>query len=707
LATLLETDFPEVEKTTRAMEGKMTLKLGNENVREKRVLYVDDAFFHVFTVKTLAGDPRSMPANPDAVLLTPESARRYFGTHPGDDLRFLVGKTLERGDGKILSVAGVVEAFPAQSHLRFDFLASLKSQPIIERRRDQWGSATCLTYCLLREGASKNTLDQKLQKWVDNSPNFEDFRKDNNFNRFPSDALTEIHLAPNRAQVWMFGCIAAFILLLACVNFINLSTARAFTRAREVGIRKVLGSQRTTLAAQFFGETALQVLLAGALAIVIVQLVLPSFNHFADKSLQLDFIGSPFLWALLAGLILITALLSGAFPAAVLSAFAPVRVLRSLNPVDSRRNRLRQGLVVFQFFISSALIIGTLVVRGQLDFIQNRDLGFDREQVVVLRGAQGLDSKYAAFMNLLRSLGGVESATAAMVLPGDGFDSTLFLPEQPANYKETSLSYTFADAEFLKTMKLELAGGRNFVTGSRTDSVAFIINETAAKRLGWADPLGKKINDGQADGQVIGVVKDFNFSSLHEDIQPLLVRLSAWNMPNIAVRLRPGVATETLDQIRQHWKEYNPKVPFDFVFLDDHLQKQYAREQRTGSVFLLFSVMAILIACLGLFGLASFMAAQRVKEIGIRKVLGASVGSVTGLLARDFLQLVVVATLLACPIAYYFMQKWLSDFAYRIEMQWWMFVAAGAGAVLIAALTVGGQAIKAALANPVKSLRGE
>jgi hypothetical protein len=394
----------------------------------------------------------------------------------------------------------------------------------------------------------------------------------------------------------------------------------------------------------------------------------------------------------------------------VLSAFQPVKVLKGQVATASsgRQNWLRRGLVVLQFGISTALLIGTLVVHRQLEFLQKTQLGFEKEHVLVVSRAGGLKNNFDVFLQKLRLSSAVEQVSAASTLPGKEFDSTIFLPEQPANYQETSLTYAWVDANFASTLGLRITSGRDFQPGSATDSAGCIINEAAAKRLGWADPVGKELTmGGQQPGKVLGVLADFHFQSLHHAVKPIVLKLSPWPQGSVAVRLRPGQASEGVAAVQSAWKELAPTAPLAYTFLDDDFQKLYAAEGRMARVFGLFAMLAVFIACLGLFGLASFMAIQRTKEIGIRKVLGASVTGITGLLAKDFLKLVVVAIVIASPIAYFFIKKWLADFAYRIDIQWWMFAAAGAAAVAIAFLTVSFQSVKAALANPVKSLRSE
>lgn len=703
LAETLVREFPEVEQATQIYPGNMSLQLGEDYVREKQFLFVDEAFFDIFTIESVAGDTRINLADLGSILLTTEAAERYFGTADG-----VVGKEILRNDGKSFVVTGVVEPFPTQSHLQFDFLASLKHLQHLERRKTQWGSASCYTYFLLNDQAAPEDLDQKLQAYVDQNVADDDFKVGNNFTRFPFEPITDIHLKPNLSYLWIFGIIAFFILILACVNFINLATARAITRAREIGLRKVMGSRRGQLISQFFGEAFVFVLIAVVLAVLLADLFLPQFNQIAEKTLTLDFLNTPFVWLLLIGLVGFTTLLTGVVPATVLSSFVPAKVLKGELSKSRGGGRFRKGLVLMQFSVSAALIIGTLIVRNQLKYLQNHDLGFDQEQVLTLRKASGLGNNFYPFLNRLRNLSGVVQASAAQYLPGDGYDSTVFTPEQPANFKSTSLTYSHIDEHFVDVLQLEIIAGRNFDLDIKTDSSAYLINEMAAKRLGWEDPVGRSLTyGGSQTGQVIGVVKDFNFSSLHEEVSPIILRMNQWRPSNIALRLAPGAVQDKLAAIESMWKEMAPNVPFEFDFMDDQIDKMYKGEQRMSAIFSLFAGLAIFIACMGLLGLSSFMITQRTKEIGIRKVLGASVSNIVQLLSKDFLQLVFLSLLIAIPLAWYFMSNWLDDFAYRVNIHWSTFVLAGITALGVAVLTISVQSVRAALSNPVDAIRSE
>ena len=709
LAPTMVQEFPEVEKATQMTQGGFSLKKGTDYIREKNVLFVDEDFFDVFSINVLQGNPKALQNNLDAVFLSPTTAQRYFG-EDAKDYQKIIGQSLLRSDNKLLQVAGIVEDFPEQSHLKLDFLASIKNLEKVEQRKTHWGSATVLTYFLLSPEGNPEILDKKLQAYVDKNIAGEDFEEGDNYTSFPFEPITQIHYARNASYIWIFGSIAFIILLLASINFINLSTARSLNRAKEVGLRKVLGSRRRQLVQQFFSESFLYVLIASILAVLLAQSLLPAFNQFAEKSLDFNLLNSSFAISLVVGLVAFTAIITGIFPSLVLSAFEPVKALKGSITKSKGRNYLRQTLVILQFCISGLLIIGTLVVKQQLHFIQNQDLGFNKEQVLILRGALGLGNNYIPFLNQLQSLSFVQRVSTAQFLPGDGYDSTVFIPEQPANYKQTSLTYSHIDPQFVDLLDLQLVEGRNFNPELVTDSTACLINETAAAKLGWDDPIGKSLfygYGGQKEGKVIGVIKDFNFSSLHEAIQPIVFRMSSWNQNNTLIRLQAGNLNENIKNIQTTWKTFAPTIPFRYEFLDQEIAAFYKKEQRMSSVFSLFAVLAIFIACLGLLGLASIVTTQRTKEIGIRKVLGASISNLVALLSKDFLKPVVIALFIAVPLGWYLMNQWLLDFAYRVNIEGWVFVVAAILAIGIAFLTVSLQSMRAASANPIESLRAE
>ncbi len=670
LAGALEREFPEVERTTQLYAGGCTLKKGTEYVREQSVLFVDSAFFDVFTAEFVTGRPSEIFQNPDAVVLTEAAAARYFpGKNP-------VGKTLEHNDGKIMQVAGVVKGFPAQSHITFDFLASIENLGHLERRRTQWGSASVYTYFVANPQTQIDQLQDKLQAYVDRVVIGAEGQAAGNYTKFPFQALTDIHLQSNLSYelqsngnlsyVYIFSIIGLFVLLLASVNYVNLATARSVGRAREVGIRKVLGSNRKQIALQFYAETLVMVVLALVLAVLSARFVMPYFNDLAGKELSLGFGESLFIWLLLAGIVVLTTALTGAYPAFFLAGYRPAKVLKGEIISSGGKNYLRQALVLSQFCISTALIIGTLVVRKQLDFLQNKQLGFEKEQVLVLHRAGALGKQHNTFIESLLRLPFVKAASGAQALPGKNFDSTVFLPEQPANYQETSLNYSVVQVDYAEVLGLEVVHGRNFSRELALDSNACLINQTAAKRLGWDDPLGKALSMGNVlPLRVIGVVEDFHFESLHHEVEPLVLFRTDWTMPYLAVKLGTRAMQDNIEAVKDLWDEFVPSTPFEYSFLKEDYQALYEAERRMARVFTVFSILAVFIACIGLFGLSSFLVTQRTKEIAIRKVLGASVSGIVRLFSIDFLKLVLVAIIIAVPLSWLAMHKWLQDFAYR------------------------------------------
>lgn len=712
LGPTLKSEFPEVEAVTQFVSGGYTIKQGEEYVREPEGVFVDPAFFDVFSVETVAGEPEQGLQRPNTIVLTETMAGRYFGNaNP-------IGKSIERNDGQLLEVVGVVKKYPAQSHLQFDFMVSSDVLSYLKDRREQWGSATVLTYFTLHPGSDAGQLQQKLQTYVDEKIADEDYRQGNNFTSFPFQALTGIHLGErlesdisqggSMTSVWLFGIIAVFILLLACINFTNLTTARSVVRAQEVAVRKVLGSQRRQLIAQFFTEAVLYIAIGLVLALAVTSLALPAFNAFSEKQLAVHTLFSPGFLLAIAGFGVLTTFLTGIIPATILSSFTPAKILKEKIATLKGGGWLREGLVVLQFAISAGLIIGTLVVQDQLQFLQEKQLGFDQEQVLVIDRATSLRNNYEPFLEQLKKLPYVESATVAQGVPGDEFDSSVFVPEKPSNYDATSLTYSFVNTDFVETMKIKVVAGRDFSADMLTDSSACLINQSAAEKLGWDDPLGKTLSYGGYDERrIIGVVEDYSFRSLHHEVEPIVLMTTNWRLSKIAIRLQAGNAATHIAGIQAAWKDFAPQAPMEYSFLDQDFQALYQSETRMGQVFGMFSILAIFIACLGLFGLAAFLTQQRTKEIGIRKILGATTANLVSLLSRDFLKLVIIALIIASPLAWYLMNAWLEDFAYRINIQWWVFVLAGLLAVGIAFLTVSFQSIKAALTDPVDSLRSE
>ena len=557
--------------------------------------------------------------------------------------------------------------------------------------------------------------------------NAEDFKKSGNYVNLSLVPLTDIHLhsdriaelAPNSdvQVVYIFSIIAIFILLVACVNFMNLSTARSANRAKEVGIRKVLGTQRKNLVTQFLTEAVVMSLIAFVFAIAIALLLLPYLNQLALKNLTLSVQEHPVLLPVLIGFAIIVGLLAGSYPAWYLSAFRPIQVLKGTLAGGFKRSYLRSSLVVFQFFISIVLIISTIIIYNQLNYIRNKKIGFNKEQVILVRDAYVLDKKAETFKQEVLKYPEILSGTKSGYLPvsNSGRDNESLFPEgQIENDKAVSTQVWTVDHDYVKTMGMQIVGGRDFNREFPTDSSAIILNETAVKLFGFSgNPIGRKVTELEdlnakttRDYTVIGVVKNFNFESLRQNIGSLVMKIGN-NAGTISFRMKTTDMAQTINRIKTTWKNIAPNEPFTYSFLNEEFENMYRSEQRSGKIFISFAVLAILIACLGLFGLAAYAAEQRTKEIGIRKVLGATVSNIVSMLSKDFLKLVLIASLIAFPVAWWFMNKWLEDFAYRIHISWWVFVLASFVSIFIAIITVSFQAIKAALANPVKNLRTE
>jgi putative ABC transport system permease protein len=721
-------EFPTVQQYTRVKwYGGFLVRKGNQNVREGRVGYGDSTLFDVFTFPMLDGDPKTALREPHSLVLTETMAKKYF------DRTNVVGETMLINDTGNYKITAVIKDIPSQSHFYFDFFVPFIDDP--DSRSPNWLSENYNTYVVLSEKSDAEKLAPELNKMMDRyvgpeikdviNLSLDDFKKSGGYVRASFTPLTDIHLHSNKiGELWgngnmqfvyIFSAVAIFILLIACVNFMNLSTARSSNRAKEVGVRKVLGSLRKNLIQQFLTESVLISFISLLLSVLIAWLLLPYFNQLAGKSIHVNALFQPSMLASLIALVAAVGLLAGSYPAFFLSAFQPIIVLKGKLAAGFKRSWLRNTLVVFQFFISIVLIIGTVVIHTQLNYIRSKDIGFNRKQVLVINSTDALRDHAPTFKNELLQISGVENATLSGYLPVNYNRSNDALFTTPTLDQKSAMSSQMwgIDEDYVPTLGMQIVQGRNFSTQFPTDSTAIIINEAAAKFLNTKDILDKKlyrIEDPQTKKldifHVIGVVKDFNFSSLRQVVTPLAFVLRK-ETGNISVRLSTAKIPSIIAQIETKWKALSPNLPLDYSFMDEQFNKLYATEQQTGRIFITFAVLAILIACLGLFGLVTYAAEQRTKEIGIRKVLGADVTNIVAMISKDFLKLVLIASVIAFPIAWWAMHKWLQDFAYRVGISWWVFAFAAAMAIIIALLTISFQAIKAAVANPVKSLRTE
>lgn len=727
MGATLKKDFPQVEQYVRFRNyGGFRVKKGNDNVQENSVIYVDSTLFDVFTLPVIHGDTKTALDDLASVVITEKIAKKYFNTTDA------VGKVMVMDDENNYKVSAVIKDIPEQSHFRFDFFVPLNSE---ESKQGNWLSNNFNTYIVLKEGSDPKKLESQLNGIVTKylgpqafqvlNATLDDLKKSGGHVKYSLTPLTEIHLHSNKTgelgangsmqYVYIFSAIALFILLIACVNFMNLSTARSSNRAKEVGVRKVLGSNKKNLVSQFLTESVLISFIALILAIGIAQLLLPYFNQLSGKDIDMGWFSKPWLLPSLLVLVLIVGVLAGSYPSFYLSSFQPVTVLKGKLSGGFKRSWLRSSLVVFQFATSVILIVGTIVIYSQLSFIRNKRLGFDREQVMIVQNGFALGDHAKTFRNELKNIKGVENVTMTGFLPtGDNRSDSPLFPEASLNQKAAvSMQTWYVDENYIPTLKMEMAKGRNFSSQLQTDSSAVIVNEAAAKMLPFADPIGKTLyylTDMQSKEvttyQIIGVVKDFNFNSLRDQVTPMVLFFDE-SRGSIALRFQTSDISSLISQVQGKWKSIAPNQPFSYTFMDEDFNNIYQSEQRIGKIALSFSVLAILIACLGLFGLVTYAAEQRTKEIGIRKVLGASVSNIVRMLSKDFMKLVVIAMVFAFPLSWYFMNKWLEDFAYRISIDWKVFALAGLAAILIAIITVSFQAIKAAITNPVKNLRTE
>ena len=720
VAPTLIKNYPDVQQAVRLLPQPGTrFKKGDQLIAEPRVVICDPQIFAVFTLPMVAGNPATALRNPHSVVITESTARRYFNSTS------VIGRTLtDVDDSAILTVTGVIRDMPAQSSFHYDLFISMRGNGM-ENNNSFYALFPMSTFILLRPGADVNALRQQLgsfmYKW---DRMYKEYESADYSLRLGLIPLTDIHLRSNRSDeleangniqyIYIFSAIAVFVLLIAAINFMNLSTARSAGRAREVGVRKVLGSARSTLIGQFLSESMLMTLAAAILAVGLAVAVLPLFNQLADKSLTFN--AGVWTWLLpcLVGIVLVVGLLAGAYPAFFLSAFRPVEVLKGKLSSGFKGGSLRSTLVVFQFSISLFLIIGTMMVFRQLHYIQRRDLGFDRSRMLAIKGLNSMNDPRTLKKEVLQ-LPGVSGATVSDFLPTNqvrwhNFGSVKGHPDNSIEVQSWMV-----DPDYISTLKMQIVAGRDFSSQFGTDSTGIVLNETAARVWGIAaDPLNKLVvlngyNHGNTAFHVIGVVKDFNFSSLRTNVSPLtMIITNPFGSPDLLnVRVKSDNLPALLAQVKTKWKALSPSQPFEYSFMDADFDALYRSEQRMGQLSILFSALAIAIACLGLFGLAAYAAEQRTKEIGIRKVLGANVAGIVALLSSDFLRLIVIAIVIASPLAWLGANQWLQNFAYRTTISWWLFAVAGGLVLLIAIVTTIIQSVRAAIANPVESLRAE
>jgi putative ABC transport system permease protein len=706
-------NFPEVETGVRLYPVAVVVKYKDKIFDEKSFVYSDSTFFDIFSFKLLQGNPKKVLDKPNTVVVTTSSAKKYFGA---DDP---IGKVLHINNEKDYLVTGVVADCPPNSHIKFDFLASFSSLRGDRFLEETWWDASYYTYLLLRTPEAVKRLRLKIPAFM-KSQDKENNISNGNYLTYHLEPLKDVHLyssleggfEPNGDfhYVYIFSLIALLILAIACFNYVNLTTATAAERAKEVGVRKVMGAVRKELIKQFISESILTVLIALLISLLLVKLLLPTFNALAGRELTMDVAVHP---AVVIILIIITGVIGlsgGVYPALVLSGFNPVKVLKGDFKTGTSGIWLRKSLIVVQFIISAGLIVCTIIIKSQLSFIQNKKLGYTKDQVVVLPLDKFMQEKLSTFKTEFLSNPNIQSVSSCNQTPAYVQGKYSLTVDD----RQMVITAVRTDKDFIKTLQLKLLSGFDFTDADQQDIDTpgirrpLIINQSAVRLLGWKtdQAINKSIQFQGTDCIVKGVVNDFHFSSMHEPIGPFAIFLSN-NTKNLLVKISGSSIAETLQFMKQKWKMLAPHRPFEYEFLSDEFNNLYTAETKTAGLFYVFSFLAIGLACLGLFGLVAFSARQRTKEIGIRKVLGANIPGIVALLSREFLQLVLIASVIAFPVAWWAMNKWLQDFAYRIHIQWWMFAAAGVTALLIALITISFEAIKAAVVNPVQSLRTE
>jgi putative ABC transport system permease protein len=722
LAPTLWNEFLEIEAATRFSKyNNVMIRVKEQKFLFDKWVWADENIFDVFDLPFTYGDPDTALEKPYSVVIDEETADKLFGhINP-------VGKTLHviRGQEMDFQVTGVMENLPPNSHFRPNLLGQFDTQISLgmSRSLNSWDAHWFHSYLLLKEGSSARELEKKIQSFIEqkihplaSSPNWTYLLLPmTDIHLKSTDVLKKLEEGGDIKSIYICILLALFILLIAGINFINLSTARSFTRSREVSIRKVVGAYRTQLVKQFLGESLIFTAISLMTAVGFVLLTLKGFAHILDRELTIHAMTDPgFILGLLAAVFLM-ALLSGLYPAMYLSGFKPAILLKGTLSQASKGLNLRNFLVVFQFAISLFLIISTLIISSQIHLIRTKKLGFDREHVVVINlNDDKIRQSRDVVRNELLQYPGIKGVTFIQTLPTNiNWDSD-FDYEGRDNNEFATFYYASVDYDYVDVFDMEITDGRNFSREMTTDALggsAFILNQTAVQHLGWEDSIGKKIGfpEGENMGTVVGVVKDFNCHSLHFPAEPavLILNTGPWNIYFLSIKVRPENITQTLGEIEKVWKKHSDGYPFEYYFLDEAYDNLYKSEIRLNIFFLLFTLIAIIISSLGLFGLASFTAERRTKEIGIRKVLGASVPSIVIFISRGFTKWVLLANIIAWPVAYYFMNKWLQNFAYRIDLSVWIFILSGLAAFGIALLTVSYQSIKAATANPVDSLRYE
>lgn len=716
----LKQEFPEVLDATRIRRiGTPKIVVDNRSYREDKFAFVDANFFDVFTLPIINGDSGNPLQEPNTAVITKTEAEKLFGAVNPIGKLFYVGEQEQP-----FRVTGIIDEVPQNSHFHFDIFASIEG--LEEAKSDSWFQGDFFTYLLLKKGVDHKNLEAKLpyiiEKYIGSKMqeqmglSYEEFTKENQLG-LKILPLTDIHLYSDNSAysqleqggdikyVYIFSAVALFMLLIGCINFMNLSTATAAKRAKEVGIRKVLGSNKKQLLYQFLSESFIATFLAMLLAAILVVISLPFYNELSGKELQLDYLGHPYVLLVLLLLTFLISLLAGGYPAFFLSSFKPISALKSKFLGGNNNKGIRSGLVVFQFVISAGLILATLVVNQQMQYIQNKDIGYDRDHLLVIREAYLLGNDQEVYKNELLKNPKVESITQSAFAPAGFSDNNQTMISKDGQFIRRMPVYNI-DENYIPTMGMNLIAGRNFSKEFGADSTNVIINETAAKVLGVAkEPLGKIITTSGGEKKIVGVIKDFHFKSLYQPIDPLFMIYGPYG--GLIIKAKSGDMAGLIAEANSLWNSFNTDETFGFTLLDESYRHTYKAEQKMGILLNIFALLTIFVACLGLFGLVTFTAQQRFKEIGIRKVLGSSVPQIMSMLSKDFLKLVFISFFIAFPVGYYLMDKWLQGFAYHVQLQWWLFVLTGMITILIALATIGWKSFRAATMNPVNALRDQ
>lgn len=730
-AETMKSEFPEVIDAVRLREqGDRLVKWtkNNQNFKEERVTFADANFFQFFDFEVISGDIATMLERPKTIVISETVAKKIFGDEDP------IGQEVTLDNSTDYEVTGVFAEMPSQSHMHFDLILSMAG--LEEARMSVWMSFNFQTYLKLQPGANPNTISSKFPALIEKyigpevqqfmGASLEEFYEAGNRAGFSLFPMKDIHLhsaklgdiEPNGdiKYVYIFSAVAMFILLLACINFMNLATARSASRAKEVGVRKTMGAYRSHLVKQFLAEAILICMIAFAIAIGLSAAVLPLFEELADKTLEFGQLLSPTFLGSMVLVMAVVGILAGSYPALYLSRFKPVEVLKGKLNLGMKSGGIRSVLVVLQFSISIIMIVGTAIVFDQLNYIQNKKLGYDKDQVIMLHDAWLLDDNINAFKTEALRNNNILSGTIANFLPvGTTNNNNAWFAGKTTGTGNTYIFNNYGiDLDYMETLGMEIVDGRNFSAEFPNDTTKVLINQAAVAQLGFEEPIGEYISTfgGSRDApetitfQIIGIVKDFHFNSMKQAIDPLVFTLDE-RRGFASFKLSANNLSETIAYLEQTWEQFAPSQPFEYSFLNDRFNRIYENEQRIGDIFGVFAFLSIFIACLGLYGLASFTAEQRRKEIGIRKVLGASVSSILGLLSREFIKLVIISFLLAAPVAYYFMNEWLTEFEYRTDLKPLTFFVSGVLALVIAWLTMSSQSYLAAKANPATSLKDE